>query len=131
METQVIYNRSYLKKNRKSLRSRSTFAEVVLWKYIKNKQILNTKFRRQHAIGNFIVDFYCPELNLIIELDGNNHFTEDGILKDRVRDKKLKSIDQNILRFENKAVLEYTQEVINLISEKIIQLRNIHPSFQN
>jgi very-short-patch-repair endonuclease len=123
MENQIIYNRSYLKTNRKRLRNNSTLAEVVLWKYIKGKQILNTKFRRQHAIGNHIVDFYCTDLNLIIELDGNYHFTEDGILKDEKRDRKLENRYENILRFENKLVLERIETVLKVIEEKVRELK--------
>lgn len=123
MENQVIYNRSYLKTYRKKLRNNSTLAEVVLWKYIKNKQILNTKFRRQHAIGNYIVDFYCTDLNLIIELDGDGHFTEEGLLKDEKRDKKLENRYENVLRFENRLVLERTETVLKIIEEKVKELR--------
>jgi very-short-patch-repair endonuclease len=123
MENKVIYNRSYLKAYRKKLRNNSTLAEVVLWKYIKSKQILNTKFRRQHAIGNYIVDFYCTDLNLIIELDGDGHFTEEGLLKDEKRDKKLTTRYENILRFENRLVLERTETVLKIIEEKVVELR--------
>lgn len=123
MGNQIIYNRSYLKTNRKRLRNQSTYAEVVLWKYIRNKQILNTKFRRQHSIGNYIVDFYCADLNLIIELDGHYHFTENGILKDEIRDKKLLSKYENILRFENRLVLERTETVLKIIEEKLRELK--------
>ena len=73
-----INNVVYLKNTRKQLRNNPTKAEQVLWKYLKNKQIKGYKFRRQHSVGNYILDFYCPALKLCIEIDGDSHFTDEG-----------------------------------------------------
>ena len=64
-----LYNRTYLKERRNSLRNNMTSAEAMLWSIIKSKQ-LGVKFRRQHSIGNYIVDFYSSEIKLVIEKDG-------------------------------------------------------------
>ncbi len=68
-----IHNRKYLEERRKELRKNLTSAEATLWKYLQRKQLDGHKFRRQHSIENFIVDFYCPKEKLIIELDGAYH----------------------------------------------------------
>lgn len=128
MENQQIKNKSYLKKYRVKLRKKSTYAEIVLWKYLSNKQLLSAKFRRQTSIHDYIVDFYCPECRLIIELDGNGHFTPEGEEKDIIRDKKLSESYYTILRFENDLILKHTQSVLDIISEKILEFREINPS---
>jgi very-short-patch-repair endonuclease len=79
MAKQRIHNRVELKPFRKKLRNNSTSAEATLWTYLKNRQLEGRKFRRQHSIGNYIADFYCPEEQLVIELDGEGHFWEEGI----------------------------------------------------
>ena len=70
------FNRKNLRDRRKKLRNNPTQAEGFLWGYLKNSQLEGRKFRRQSSINNFIVDFYCPEENLVIELDGDFHFDE-------------------------------------------------------
>ena len=112
------HNDKYLKDYRKKLRNNLTPAEAKLWTLLKCKQLEGRKFRRQHSIDNFIVDFYCPKEKLVIELDGevhNNILTEE---KDNVRDLKLKSYGITILRFENKMVFEQQDMVLNAIKEK-------------
>ncbi|HEY6438183.1 MAG TPA: DUF559 domain-containing protein [Ignavibacteriaceae bacterium] len=70
------FNRKNLKEKRKHLRNNPTQAEAFLWGYLKNSKLEERKFRRQSSIKNYIVDFYCPEENLVIELDGDFHFDE-------------------------------------------------------
>ena len=116
MENQ-IHNRKYLEAKRKSLRNNSTSAEATLWKSLKSKQLAQRKFRRQHSIENFIVDFYCPSEKLIIELDGAIHLNISNQNRDYERDLRLKELGFTVLRFENKMVfenLEYLlKEIIN------------------
>jgi very-short-patch-repair endonuclease len=71
MKTQNLFNRKSLKFYRSSLRNKSTSAEAELWKVLKSKRLIGRKFRRQHSIGNYIVDFFCASEKLVIELDGN------------------------------------------------------------
>lgn len=70
------------------------------------------KFRRQHGIGGYIVDFYCKEKNLIIELDGNVHNKKEAREYDLVRDKFLKELDLKVLRFKNSEIEENVKEVL-------------------
>jgi len=68
-----IHNLKHLEERRKKLRNNSTSAEAFLWKYLQQKKLAGRKFRRQHSITNFIVDFYCSSEKLIVELDGEIH----------------------------------------------------------
>ena len=113
--TTQLHNISILKDTRKFLRENMTEAEVVLWEVLKEKKLNGRKFRRQHSIGYYIADFYCPSERLIIELDGQQHYTPDGILKDRERDKHLSEMNITVLRFENKAVLNDLSQVLQCI----------------
>ena len=109
-----FHNKKSLKEIRQNLRNNCTEHEAFLWEYLR-KSKLGKKFRRQHSIGNYIVDFYCAENKLIIELDGSHHFTEEGKISDRERDENLKSLGFTVLRFTNSKVEKETQEVLNKI----------------
>ncbi len=115
-----LHNRKYLKEFRRSLRNNSTSAEAVLWTKLSRKQVAGLKFRRQHSIGNYIVDFYCPKIMLVIELDGAYHASCQAIVKDRKRDEYLESFGMTILRFENRVVFEKPGEII----EQILEVNN-------
>jgi very-short-patch-repair endonuclease len=110
-----LYNLTYLKDTRDNLRKNMTEAELVLWEVLKDKKLSGRKFRRQHSIGHYIADFYCSSEKLIIELDGQHHFSEEGILKDIDRDNHLALMNKKVLRFENKEVLNSLTEVIKQI----------------
>jgi len=92
----------------------------LLWKALQNSQIENKKFRRQHSVGNYILDFYCPECPLAIELDGAHHFTGVGSDYDKERDEYLQSLGIRILRIENKAIYENPEGVIEAIRQAIL-----------
>ena len=120
-----IHNKPNLLDYRKNLRNHSTAAEATLWKAIRNKQVDNLKFRRQHSIDNYIVDFYCPEIRLIIELDGASHDNYLAEEKDEKRDQYFLSINCTIIRFENKEVYEILDDIIRAIRKhKEIYLKN-------
>ena len=72
------HNQLQQKELRRKLRTHGTIAEATLWQMLKSRQIEGVKFRRQYGIGPYILDFYCPELRLCIELDGQPHFTPEG-----------------------------------------------------
>lgn len=74
-----IFNKDFLKYTRKILRWQMPKAELMLWDKLKNKKLDGHKFRRQFSIGLYVVDFYCPKSKLVIELDGDNHFTKQAI----------------------------------------------------
>lgn len=86
-----------------------------MWIALQNKQLENRKFRRQHSIGNYIVDFYCPSEKLAIELDGAEHFTLEGSDYDFNRDKYLNSLGIKVLRFENKNIFNNLEAVLEQI----------------
>ncbi|MGZ2369265.1 endonuclease domain-containing protein [Ancylomarina sp. YFZ004] len=105
-------NKPILKAFRKRLRNRSTASEATLWKMLKNRQVEGLKFRRQSSIGNYIVDFYCPEIKLILELDGSSHDNYLSEELDAKRDKELRDEGYFILRYENHFVYDYPKEII-------------------
>jgi len=80
--SQQIHNRKVLKQKRKILRNNLTPGEASLWKFLQKSQLEGRKFRRQHSVGNYILDFYCPGEKINIELDGEYHIPE----KDKKRD---------------------------------------------
>ncbi|MCK4667640.1 DUF559 domain-containing protein, partial [Candidatus Dependentiae bacterium] len=102
----------------RELRKKQTSAEAILWTLLRNRKFLNLKFRRQHQIGDYIVDFYCDELKLIIELDGEIHNEKKQKKKDQKRDKYLKSLGYNVLRFKNKQIFNNIQKVFETISKR-------------
>jgi len=112
-----IYNKEILKDTRKVLRKNLTKAEAILWKALKNKQIDGRKFRRQHSVGNYILDFYCPSEKLNIELDGMPHFTIIGEKKDKKRDEYLRTLGIKIIRFENRDIYNNLSGVLDVIQE--------------
>jgi very-short-patch-repair endonuclease len=119
---QNTHNLHYLKTYRKNLRNNLTPAEVVLWKYLKGKQLNGIKFRRQHSVGNYILDFYCTTHKLAIELDGAHHYTEAGIEYDQTRTLFLNENGITVLRFENKLVFEHLDAVLHEIKKHIAPL---------
>jgi len=111
-----IHNHGYLNEYRKKLRNNLTSAEATLWKSLQKKQLMGRKFRRQHSINNFIVDFYCASENLIIELDGAVHldFAQENYNYERTL--KLEKFGFMVIRFENKEVFENLEVVLEIIS---------------
>ncbi len=109
------HNNKLLKGYRKELRNNLTPAEARLWSMLKDKQLEGRKFRRQHSIDNFIVDFYCPQEKLVIELDGEVHNNILAESKDKERDLRLKSYGITVLRFENKMIFEQQEVVLQAI----------------
>lgn len=99
-----LTNLPHLKTFRKNLRNNLTTAEAKLWILLKGRQLDDRKFRRQHSVANYILDFYCPEERLAIELDGQGHFEASQAERDRERDLFLAHTGIKVLRFENKWV---------------------------
>ena len=95
----------------KALRKSQTHAEEVLWNYLKQKP-LSYKFRRQHPLGNFILDFYCHSLQLAIEVDGAIHDKKEVAENDKIRDAALKNVGLTIMRFTNDEVEHHLEAVI-------------------
>lgn len=100
---------------RKALRKRLTPAEAFMWKLLQGHKLGGRKFRRQHSVGNYILDFYCHSEKLAVELDGAGHFTEEGMQKDAIRTAYLHECGITVIRFENKLVFERTDWVLEEI----------------
>jgi very-short-patch-repair endonuclease len=100
-----------------SLRENSTKAEVYLWERLKSNQFQGLKFRRQHPIGFYIVDFYCHRHKLIIEIDGGYHNTREQIEKDEERSNFLSFQGLKVIRFTNEQVLTEINFVLDTIGE--------------
>jgi very-short-patch-repair endonuclease len=95
-------------------RLKPTKAEKLLWKYLKNYQILGLKFRREHSVGPFIVDFYCHVADLVIEIDGPIHQYHPE--EDAIRQQYLESKGFTLIRFTNDSVLGAVEKVISQIT---------------
>ena len=96
----------------RELRLRTTEAEQKLWSLLRNRQLKGKKFRRQHAIANYIVDFYCNECKLVIELDGNFHTDEIAKDYDKSRTALLTELGITVLRFWNEEVISDPARVL-------------------
>lgn len=112
------YNKN-LKQASRDLRNNMTDAEKFLWSKIRNKQILGVQFYRQKPILNFIVDFYCPTANLVIECDGRQHYTDEGLEADRIRNYALEQLGLKVLRFDNRHVMVEIDAVVQVILDVI------------
>lgn len=114
------YNKN-LKQASRDLRNNMTEAERLLWSKLRGKQILGLQFYQQKPLLNFIVDFYCPSANLVIECDGSQHSTIEGLEADRIRDEALAQLGLKVLRFDNGQVLNEIDGVVEVIYQFIQQ----------
>lgn len=111
----------------KSMRTNATDAESLMWQFLRAKRFMNLKFRRQHVIAPYIVDFYCHELGLVIELDGSQHNTEDGQAYDIERTKFLEALGLNVVRYWNHEVLGNTEVVVEDLWNIYLELKKTSP----
>jgi very-short-patch-repair endonuclease len=114
----LTYNQK-LKPNARSLRSTMTDAEKMLWSRVRRKQILGVPFYRQKPIGNYIVDFYAPRANLVVELDGGQHFAPEQQRYDEQRSLYLQTQGLSVLRFTNLEVLKNSEGVMAVIFREV------------
>ncbi|MEI7668817.1 MAG: class I tRNA ligase family protein, partial [Pseudomonadota bacterium] len=105
----------------RKLRNQSTDAEQYMWSVLRNSQLDGFKFRRQHPIPPYIVDFFCHEANIIIELDGGQHNEENNIKNDLKRTEFLENLGYKVLRFWNNDVLKNMEGVFQVISDTLTQ----------
>lgn len=117
------FNDPSTKAKRKELRHDSTTAEKALWSKIKGENLYGYKFRRQHGVGKYILDFYCPELNLAIEVDGDSHFIDDGPEKDAIRSQFIQDKGIRILRFTNADIIKNLEGVLITLQKAIEDIR--------
>ena len=109
----------------RSMRHQPTRAEEVLWQRLRRRHHAGLKFRRQHPIGRFVLDFYCPELKLVIEVDGAIHETQED--RDATRMEWLKTRGYHVLRFRNDDVLHRLPLVVQRIDDAVHALRTDNP----
>ena|ERR1043166_1289004 len=117
MKRKIIPYNPKLKELARSLRQNMTFSEVKLWNELKNGQMLDYDFDRQRPIGNYIVDFFCKDLQLAIELGGITHLDEKVMLKDEIRQEEIEAMGIHFLRFD--ALL-----VVNKVEAAAREIRN-------
>ena len=111
----VLYDKKlniFARMNRRA----GVLSEVLLWNELK-QSALGVKFTKQKPIGNYIADFYCHKARLVIELDGSQHYTKDGILKDKIRTEKIEKRDLTVLRIPNGEINHNFEGICRFIDE--------------
>jgi very-short-patch-repair endonuclease len=111
-----------LRNKARDLRNKMTRAEIILWSRIRSRQLYGFKFRRQQAVLDYIVDFYCHDMKLIIEVDGEIHSLPDIIESDKHRDKMLKNNGYHIIHFSN-------HEIETNLNHSLLKLKSIISTF--
>jgi len=106
-------------KIRQRLRRNLTLAEEIFWNQVSKSKFMNLKFRRQHGIGKYIADFYCPTKKLIIEIDGNSHFTKQGQLRDAERSRYIASLGYRIIRYNNNDIVDNVDGVFQDLENQL------------
>jgi very-short-patch-repair endonuclease len=114
----VPYNQN-LKAFSRKLRNHSTLGEVLLWKQLRAGAMSGYTFNRQKPLGNYIVDFYCKPLKLVIEVDGGYHFEEEQKIKDEERQRILEELSLDFLRFHDEEIRKDMAQVLQKIREYI------------
>jgi len=121
------HDKPELKNIRKALRQKLTPAEAFLWRHLQQKKLEGKKFRRQHSIENYIVDFYCASEKLIVELDGEVHNNAIAQEKDEIRDARLRHLGFTVLRFENQMVFQHLESVLQEIKDNFKRQNDSFP----
>jgi type I restriction enzyme M protein len=112
----------------RKLRKKQTPAEEVMWEFLRNRKLADLKFRRQHQIGDYIVDFFCAEHNLIVELDGPVHDASERKKHDQKRDAYLKSSGYTVIHFKNNDMFEKTRQIFETILAHLPSPLSLSPS---
>ena len=113
-----IFNKTEYTARRQTLRNNMTEPEKRLWQILRNQQ-MGVKFRRQHGIGHYIVDFYCPERKLVIEVDGDSHHTDDAQHYDTVRADFMLALGITTMRFTNHDVMTNLNHIYQQIAQQL------------
>ena len=96
-----VYNKTEIKEQRRELRKSQTKEELIFWAQVKARRFHGYKFRRQYSIGNYIVDFHCPELHLVVEIDGGQHYEEERKKYDLERTSYFEDLGIRVKRYTN------------------------------
>ena len=126
-----VYNRKEQTPTRRRLRGESPKAERLLWWRLRGKQLDELKFRRQYGVGDYVIDFYCPEAKLAVELDGESHFEPAARLNDATRQAFIESYGIRVLRFTNPQVYDnldgVVEEIWRIATERVSMSRSYPP----
>ena len=114
-----LINTPKLKQRRSELRKNQTEAEKTLWYQLRNRKLNGLKFYRQYSVGPYILDLYCPETGLAIELDGGQHTDDDAKDYDEHRSKYLLACGIKVIRFWNNDVMNNIEGVLNMIADQV------------
>lgn len=114
-----IYNNKKFRERRRDLRKKQTKEERILWWYLNENQINERRFFRQYSVGPYILDFYCPEARLAIELDGKSHLPKDQQEYDSERTKYLEGNDIKVVRFWNDEIENNMESVLEKIAKAV------------
>ena len=120
----IIPYRPHLKALARELRKNMMRGEATLWQHLKGKKLLGYNFDRQRPIDEFIVDFYCKDLMLAIEIDGASHDDADAQLKDEIRQRTIESFGVKFLRFSESDACNHPEAVVEAIAQWIAQNKN-------
>jgi very-short-patch-repair endonuclease len=115
----LVFNRKKNQEKRRYLRKNMPKSEVLLWTKLKNRQMHEERFLRQYGVDQYILDFYCPQLKLAIEIDGDSHFMPGAEEQDKTRQEYIEAYDIRFLRFTNTDVCENLDGVYQMIFEEI------------
>ena len=113
------FNKKTEKEKRRYLRKEQTFTEKIFWMHIRNRQVLGYKFRRQYSVDHFVIDFYCPELKLAIELDGGVHEKPEQKEYDIARQKYLENFGIYFIRITNDEFMDNPNKAFEKIKTEI------------
>jgi len=113
-----------IKAHARNMRKRPTAAEKTLWRKLRNKQVRGYKFRRQHPIDRYIVDFYCREAGLVIEVDGSVHDSREATEYDDARQQFLENRGLTVLRFSNAKVINDNDGVMRCIKNYLCRFKS-------
>ncbi len=114
-----LFNREEVRDKRRALRNNMPQAEIMLWSKLRGRNAKGYKFRRQYSVGPYIVDFYCVELKLAIEIDGESHFVQGSEDHDLRRQQFIESAGIRFLRFTNTDVYENLEGVLETIMKQL------------
>ena len=119
MRRKIIHYDPRLKEIARKLRNEASLAEKLLWRHLKGKQMLGYDFHRQKPIDQYIVDFFCNELMLAVEIDGESHYGYEQVERDKIRQRNLEQTGVRFLRFTNEDVKRNVQGVLVKIKDWI------------
>jgi very-short-patch-repair endonuclease len=117
------YNKSTMTQRRRTLRKNLPEAEIILWSKLSCKQMLGYKFRRQYSVDQYVIDFYCPELKVAIEVDSDSHFMPGAQEQDKARQEHIEAFGIRFLRFTNEDVCKNVDGVCQTVYNAVDELR--------